>query len=158
MTPLKSAILASIMLATPADAIEAWTVATDKVRVVDGDTLADQTACLGKPTRKCETHIRLRNIDTPETGSRHKCEREKQLGKAATAFVKGTLAKTKTITITPPIGRQIDKHGRVLAAVWLDGTTDLGELLVKNDHALDWVDGPVAYQQRHKEWCPEGVK
>ena len=45
-----------------------------------------------------------------------------------------------------------DRYGRTLAHVFVDGA-DVGELLIKENHALRWKPGPQAKAARLAVWC-----
>jgi micrococcal nuclease len=108
------------------------------LRVLDGDTY--EMMLEGFPTR-----VRLANADTPETGSRAKCAQELERGNRATDFVRDRMSRGAVAVF--PIAR-LDKYGRVLAIVTIDGE-DLGGLLVKNGLAR-WYGG-----ERRLGWCGE---
>jgi micrococcal nuclease len=82
--------------------------------------------------------IRIASIDAPET--RHaQCAAEKQLGKAATAMLRKLLSKGR-VTVArgdPKSGRMIDKYGRTLGTVYIDGH-DAGVLLIGAGLARPW--------------------
>lgn len=101
------------------------------VRVIDGDTFA-----LG------EEHVRLENIDTPETGGRAECVFERDLAELATERARQWFHVANTARIERT---GTDCFGRTLALVSIDGA-DLGERLIADGLAVQW-----AGRQHH--WC-----
>ena len=111
------------------------------LRVVDGDTIEIKDECF--PT-ELKLSIRVLGIDTPEKGSRAKCEKEAKLAEKASKFTKEFIGKNKTATF-----RNIkwDKYGgRLLADVEINGKSLSGEL-IKNGLARSY-DG-----KKKGSWC-----
>jgi endonuclease YncB( thermonuclease family) len=111
------------------------------LRVIDGDTIEIKNECF--PT-ELKLSVRVSGIDTPEKGSRAKCEREAKLAEKASKFTKQFIGKNKTATF-----RNIkwDKYGgRLLADVEINGKSLAGEL-VKNNYARLY-DG-----KKKGSWC-----
>lgn len=90
------------------------------IRVVDGDTI-DMDGEI----------VRIANIDTPET-TRAKCEAERAKGYAATKALADLLSQGAVALKRgdPKSRRQIDRYGRTLGLVFVDGH-DVGELLLR---------------------------
>ena len=101
-------------------------------RVIDGYTLEDMGADITTGSR----------IDTPETGSRARCQAERDLGNRATQQAR-TLISSGDVELRPT-GR-IDRYGRAIAFVLIDGR-DLGETLIANGLARPW-------RGRREPWC-----
>lgn len=105
-------------------------------RAVDGDTveIAGET-------------IRLPNIDTPEIGQA-KCASERERGVAAKARMQQLLRRGRITILRGDHGRQVDKYGRTLGRVLVDGQ-DLGEILITEGHARRWTG-------KRRPWCHNG--
>jgi endonuclease YncB( thermonuclease family) len=111
------------------------------LRVIDGDTIEIKNECF--PT-ELKLSVRVLGIDTPEKGSRAKCEREAKLAEKASKFTKQFIGKNKTATFK---NIQWDKYGgRLLADVEINGKSLAGEL-VKNNYARLY-DG-----KKKGSWC-----
>jgi endonuclease YncB( thermonuclease family) len=104
-----------------------------RYRVIDGDTLEDMAA---------DITYRIENIDTPETGSRARCQAERDLGNRATRQARA-LVNNGDVELRPT-GR-IDRYGRTIAFVLIDGR-DLGETLIADGLARQW-------RGRREPWC-----
>lgn len=105
--------------------------------VVDGDTI-----------RRNGTTYRLENIDTPETGSRAKSERERDLGEAAKRRL-AVLLSSGELNVIPARKRnrqtgedviKLDRYGRTLVRVYVGGK-DVGEILVGEGLARPYTGG-----------------
>lgn len=106
------------------------------IRVVDGDTI-DMDGEI----------VRIANIDTPET-LRAKCEAERAMGYAAAQALADLLSQG-AVTLQrgdPDSRRQVDRYGRTLGLVFVDGH-DVGELLITMGHARRWTG-------KRRPWCP----
>ena len=136
---MRLAGIAPFLLAAPAVAADyEWPI----VRVIDGDTVkVDASADL--PPELASLSVRLRGVDTPET-RRAKCERERQAGKAATAFVEQRIAEAERVVVRDPAW---DKWGgRVVAGLILDGLP-LSETLIGAGHGRAYDGG------KRQPWC-----
>lgn len=112
-------------------------------RIIDGDTVAVRAAWLPDPLKK-ELSIRVWGVDTPEKGHRSKCQRENELGRAATQYTQATLNTARTIQI---VVRDWDKYGgRLLGDVVVDGRS-LRDLLIANGYAREY------YGDAKQSWC-----
>lgn len=112
-------------------------------RVIDGDTVEIKVDWLPAELGD-KIKIRIYGVDTPEKGSRAKCEKEAKLGKAATEFTLNLIYNAESTAITI---REWDKFGgRILGDVLVDGKS-LRELLVKEGYAREYF-GAVK-----KTWC-----
>ncbi len=91
----------------------AWRV----IGIKDGDTLAVDLP--GLPASLNPVAVRLRSVDTPESGGRAKCAAERELAERATRFTRGAIAAARRIEFGLP---SWDKYGgRIDAEVWVDG-------------------------------------
>ena len=93
--------------------------AADEVRrayAIDGDTIEAD----GR-------RIRVANIDTPEMGDSARCAAERRLAQRATQRARALIDGANRVE-AHPVGR-IDRYGRTVAYVWIDGR-DLGEALI----------------------------
>jgi endonuclease YncB( thermonuclease family) len=105
-------------------------------RVIDGDTVDIDG-----------TRIRLVEIDTPET-HQPRCAREYELGlKAKQRLIELLDGAEVSYTTTG-----IDRYGRTLARLYA-GETNVGEVLLKEGHALPYVPGSKAKAARLATWC-----
>jgi micrococcal nuclease len=112
--------LVSFIAAVPPALAEA----TDHVRftwrvigIKDGDTLSVNLPGLPSPLNPVA--VRLRSVDTPESGGRAKCASERKLAERATRFTRQAIATARRIEFEQP---SWDKYGgRIDADVWVDG-------------------------------------
>ena len=96
----------------------------DLIRVIDGDTIEVRAHLwLGL---ELTTRVRLSDVDAPELDGG--CPAERELAKAARAFLTGTLSKAITLRDV----RQDKYGGRVVARVLTMTGEDVGRLLVMN--------------------------
>lgn len=85
--------------------------------VKDGDTLAVEMP--GLPAMLNPVAVRLRGVDTPESGGRARCDSERALAARATRFTRDAVAGARRIEFSGPAW---DKYGgRIDADLWLDG-------------------------------------
>lgn len=125
----------SLAFANPYD----WKV----TRVVDGDTVEFEAKFLPAELGD-KLKIRVLGVDTPEKAPRAKCDKEAQLGAAATEFTKKLVANGKKIQIEI---KEWDKFGgRVLGDVIVDGSK-VSELLIKNNLARPY------FGEAKQSWC-----
>lgn len=112
-------------------------------RVIDGDTVAFAAPFLPAPL-KPELSIRVYGVDTPEKGSRARCQSEDLLGRAATNFTKDSIARAKNLKI---VLMGWDKYGgRVLGDVIVDGQS-LRMALIDKGYAREY------YGEAKTSWC-----
>jgi len=137
---LALALTAVALLVTPATA---ETVDGNQIYVIDGDTIAIQGQ---------SQHIRLLDIDAPET-YRPRCERELRLGLDAKArlieLVRGHQVEIER--------KSTDRYGRALARLKVD-SQDLGQVLLREGHAIVWRPGREAWAERARHWCGSEVR
>ncbi len=128
------------MLAVPAAAADSeWTV----ILVVDGDTVkVDSEPDL--PRELAVLSVRVRGVDTPETGHRAKCEAERQAGQTASDFARRRVEAAERVVVRNP---QWGKWGgRVIAELMLDGEPLAGMLIAAG------LGRPYAGGRR-QSWC-----
>ena len=111
-------------------------------RVIDGDTFKVEASPW--PGIVAQANVRIRGVDTPETGRRAKCgEYERQRGRAAREFVRSVIGADVWL-----INVKFGKFARrVIASVWLADGRDLATLLLATGHALPYRGG------RRPSWC-----
>ena len=103
--------------------------------IIDGDTVDLDGA-----------RIRIANIDAPETRGAQ-CDAERRLGMIAARRLQELLTGGHIAVISgdPVSGRKVDRHGRQLATILVDGR-DVGEILIEEDLARPW-------RGRREPWC-----
>ena len=134
---MKIFLIALFLLFSPTAYAYEWEI----LRVVDGDTLEIKNECFPK---ELKLSVRVNSVDTPEKGSRAKCDKEAKLAEQASKFTKQFVGKNKKATF-----RNIkwDKYGgRLLADVEINGKS-LADELVKNNYARSY-DG-----KKKGSWC-----
>jgi micrococcal nuclease len=95
------------------------------VGVKDGDTIAVEIP--GLPATLNPVAIRLRGVDTPESGGRAKCAAERTLARRATGFTKWAIARGRRIEFAM---LDWDKYGgRIDAEIWIDGVSLADQLI-----------------------------
>lgn len=95
------------------------------VGIKDGDTIAVEIP--GLPPALNPVAIRLRGVDTPESGGRAKCATERKLAQRATGFTKLAIKRGRRIEFARP---DWDKYGgRIDAEVWIDGVSLADQLI-----------------------------
>jgi endonuclease YncB( thermonuclease family) len=110
------------------------------ISIYDGDTF--RANLKGYPDIVGEhISIRINGIDTPEL--RGKCDKEKLLARKAKQFTVEHLRAAKNITLK---NIKRGKYFRLIADVYIDGVI-LGELLIKQDHAVKYIG------KTKKQWC-----
>ena len=108
--------------------------------IYDGDTF--RANIKGYPAIVGEhMSIRINGIDTPEL--RGKCNKEKQLARLAKQFTVEHLRSAKSISLK---NVKRGKYFRLIADVYIDGVS-LGELLIKNKHAVKYIG------KTKVDWC-----
>jgi micrococcal nuclease len=112
------------------------------VRVVDGDTIIVVAPWL-PPDLGTTIPVRIRGIDTPESGHRGQCARESTLANQATQAVERIISPGDMITVRN-ISR--DKFFRVVGDVEARGN-DVGEMLIARGLARRYDGGTK------RSWC-----
>lgn len=139
-------LIAALMLAGSTAAAQQgplyeWAV----TRIIDGDTVEIEAPYLPAPLRPVLS-IRVYGVDTPEKGWRGQCDKEKELGAAATKFTTDLVNDADTIMVEI---RGWDKFGgRVLGDLWIDGKS-LTAMLIENGYAREY------YGDAKQSWCDE---
>lgn len=112
-------------------------------RVIDGDTVVISAKFLPHELGQVLS-LRIKGVDTPESGARAKCDSEKELAQNAKQFVIDMIAASKS---TKVILYGWDKYGgRVLGDIILNGML-ISELLISNGYAFRYDGGTKA------SWC-----
>lgn len=139
LIPVVVAALTSVAAATAPDRTRyAWQV----VGIKDGDTLT--VVLPGLPPPLNPVAVRVRSIDTPESGGHAKCASERTLAERATHFTSEAVAMGSRVEFGRP---SWDKYGgRIDADVWIDGRL-LSDRLVAAGLARHYDGGKRA------GWC-----
>ena len=118
-------------------------IVTKLVRVYDGDTIYVDVETLPAIIGS-EMPFRIRGVDTPEI-RRPKCEKERELGLKAKAFVEERLQTASRIELL-----KIDRGNffRIVADVVYDGKR-IAEEIVAAGH------GVVYDEKKKKDWCAD---
>jgi len=133
-----AAAISPAVAAAPDHARFTWPV----VGIKDGDTLAVNLPGLPPPLNPVA--VRLRSVDTPESGGRAKCASERKLAERATRFTRQAIAAAGSIEFEQP---SWDKYGgRIDADVWVDGKL-LSDQLIAAGLARRYDGGKRA------SWC-----
>lgn len=112
------------------------------VGIKDGDTIAVEIP--GLPAALNPVAIRLRGVDTPESGGRAKCAAERNLAQRATGFTKLAIKRGRRIEFAAP---DWDKYGgRIDAEVWIDDVS-LADQLIAAGLARAYDGG------KRRGWC-----
>lgn len=112
------------------------------VAVTDGDTLTIHLP--GLPDALNPVAIRVKGIDTPESGGRAKCTAELRLAHLATRYTEYAVARGRRIEFAAPVW---DKYsGRIDAEVWIDGRL-LSRQLIEAGLARPYDGG------KRRGWC-----
>jgi micrococcal nuclease len=121
-------VFAGVTFSAAVGAAEGWSV-------IDGDTIRTPSGLT----------VRVANIDAPEAPGKCKCEAECcRQAEAATAYVRASLRLAGVVELRPYV-RPVDRYGRTLAYVLVDGK-DLGDEMVNRGLARPW-------DKKRKSWC-----
>ena len=113
------------------------------IRVIDGDTVQFDAPFLPVELGRVLS-IRVLGVDTPEKGSRAKCNKEALLAERASEFTNRMVMSAKVHQI---VIKQWDKYGgRVLGDVLLDGQS-LSKMLIDNRYAVPYNGA------KKPDWC-----
>lgn len=105
---------------------------------IDGDTLRDDAT---------GERFRLIRIDAPESGQGARCPAEAALAQRATHAARQAILGARQVQAR--LSGRIDRYGRTLASISLDGR-DLAQLLLDQGLARPWTG-------RREAWCgPKG--
>lgn len=117
--------LAAVLLALSA-------ASPDRLRVVDGDTLAQGS-----------TRLRVLDLDAPELGKRARCALERRRGEGSRDYARALIASASSVVVQPS-GR-IDRYKRPLVRVSVDGR-DFAAVMIAAGHGRPW-------RGRSSDWC-----
>jgi endonuclease YncB( thermonuclease family) len=112
-------------------------------RIIDGDTVAFRADFLPAPLKQ-ELSVRVYGVDTPEKGWRGQCDKEKQLGEAASKFTTKMIKEAKKVQVA--IMRWDKFGGRVIGDIIIDGKS-LTKMLIENGYAREY------YGDKKVSWC-----
>lgn len=130
-----------ILLASPAYAQEFYVY--KPVKITDGDTIKLDVSKESPLIKKLGLSVRIKGIDTPEKGSKAKCDKENALGQQATKFTTD-LVGNKELLLSQV---ENDKYGgRIVASVKVGGV-DIAQELLKKGLAR------VYNGEKKKSWC-----
>ena len=130
-----------ILLASPAHAQEFYVY--KPVKITDGDTIKLDVSKESPLIKKLGLSVRIKGIDTPEKGSKAKCDKENALGQQATKFTTD-LVGNKELLLSEV---KNDKYGgRIVANVKVGGV-DIAQELLKKGFAR------VYNGEKKKSWC-----
>ncbi len=130
-----------ILLASPAHAQEFYVY--KPVKITDGDTIKLDVSKESPLIKKLGLSVRIKGIDTPEKGSKAKCDKENVLGQQATKFT-NDLVGNKELLLSEV---KNDKYGgRIVANVKVGGV-DIAQELLKKGLAR------VYNREKKKSWC-----
>ncbi len=119
------------------------------LRVVDGDTVQIDAPFLPKELKQTLL-VRIYGIDTPEKGSRAKCDYEDKLSQQAKLFVEIELRNAKSVLVEI---KGWDKYGgRILGDIIIDGIP-LSKKLIAQNYAVSYFG-----KGRKKDWCQFTLK
>ena len=130
-----------ILLASPAHAQEFYVY--KPVKITDGDTIKLDVSKESPLIKKLGLSVRIKGIDTPEKGSKAKCNKENALAQQATKFTTD-LVGNKELLLSQV---ENDKYGgRIVASVKVGGV-DIAQELLKRGLAR------VYNGEKKKSWC-----
>ena len=113
-TALRTMVLAVAIGSAPAATADQMRYAWPVIGIKDGDTLTVNLP--GLPPTLNPVAVRLRSVDTPESGGRAKCASERKLAERATLFTRTAITAARRIEFEQP---SWDKYGgRIDADVW----------------------------------------
>ena len=105
-------------------------------KVVDGDTI-DADIDLGFDI-SFSSRVRLAGIDTPESRTADKLE--KQLGLESKAYLKNAIDSAKTVVIKTEKMDSSEKYGRILGWVFLDGSeVSINQKMIDDGYAWGYM-------------------
>jgi micrococcal nuclease len=115
-------------------------------RVVDGDTI-DADIDLGFDISLTK-RIRLAGVDTPESRTTDKAEKE--LGLDAKNWLKHRLEEAKVIIIRTQLPDSTEKYGRIIGQLYINGEdVPLNQQMITEGYALAYDGGT-----KDKDWEP----
>ena len=130
-----------ILLASPVHAQEMFVF--KPIKTIDGDTIKLDVSKESPMIKKLGLSVRIKGIDTPEKGSKAKCDKENALGQQATKFTTN-LVGNKELLLSDV---EWDKYGgRIVSNVKVGGI-DIAQELLKKGLAR------VYNGEKKKSWC-----
>ncbi|QTE82723.1 thermonuclease family protein [Shewanella algae] len=135
----KSLLLTTTFIFSPLTAADSVSV-SQVMSIYDGDTFNANVA-EWPPIVGLNIPVRIRGIDTPEL--RGKCQKEKELARAAKQFTVSQLRAAKQIELKD-ISR--GKYFRLIASVYVDGK-NLGDILLQQKLAVPYSGA------KKPNWC-----
>ena len=129
------------LLASPAHAQEFYVY--KPVKITDGDTIKLDVSKESPLIKKLGLSVRIKGIDTPEKGSKAKCDKENALGQQATKFTT-ELVGNKELLLSEV---KNDKYGGRIVATVKVGGVDIAQELLKKGLAR------VYNGEKKKSWC-----
>lgn len=136
------------LLVAPAKAENLDTMYVYKaIRIIDGDTIALNVENEKPLIQKIGLSVRIRGIDTPERGSRAKCDKEKALAEKATKLVNEIMGAMGQNELLLSKVRWDKFGGRIDAFVKVNGV-DIGKALLVRGLAVE-NNG----EKKTKDWC-----
>ena len=130
-----------LFLASPAHAQEFYVY--KPVKITDGDTIKLDVSKESPLIKKLGLSVRIKGIDTPEKGSKAKCDKENALGQQASKYT-AELVGNKELLLS-----QVENDhygGRIVANVKVGGV-DIAQELLKKGLAR------VYNGEKKKSWC-----
>lgn len=114
------------------------------LRVIDGDTVEIEAKYLPKEL-KGVLKLRIRGIDTPEKGSRSKCDLENRLSLNAKLYLEQEISNGKVIKVRID---GWDKYGgRILGDIFIDNEF-VSERMIRNGYAVVYNGKGIK-----RDWC-----
>jgi endonuclease YncB( thermonuclease family) len=130
-----------ILLASPAHAQEFYVY--KPVKITDGDTIKLDVSKESPLIKKLGLSVRIKGIDTPEKGSKAKCDKENALGQQASKYTTELVGNKELL-----LSQVENDHygGRIVANVKVGGV-DIAQELLKKGLAR------VYNKEKKKSWC-----
>ena len=130
-----------LFLASPAHAQEFYVY--KPVKITDGDTIKLDVSKESPLIKKLGLSVRIKGIDTPEKGSKAKCDKENALGQQASKYTTELVGNKELL-----LSQVENDHygGRIVANVKVGGV-DIAQELLKKGLAR------VYNKEKKKSWC-----
>ena len=130
-----------LFLASPAHAQEFYVY--KPVKITDGDTIKLDVSKESPLIKKLGLSVRIKGIDTPEKGSKAKCDKENALGQQASKYTTELVGNKELL-----LSQVENDHygGRIVANVKVGGV-DIAQELLKKGLAR------VYNGEKKKSWC-----
>ena len=130
-----------LFLASPAHAQEFYVY--KPVKITDGDTIKLDVSKESPLIKKLGLSVRIKGIDTPEKGSKAKCDKENALGQQASKYTTDLVGNKELL-----LSQVENDHygGRIVANVKVGGV-DIAQELLKKGLAR------VYNGEKKKSWC-----